>query len=182
MILFGRPLSVLFCLLPFSIGRQQKYYISWVGLKGAVPIIFATYPMLANLEKANLIFNVVFFITIISLLIQGTTVGFAAKVLNLIKPNEISSDEFGVALSEDIKSTMSEIVVSEKMLENGKRLMDMSMPENTLAVLVKRNGAYFVPQGNTELSAGDKVLVISDNAEELEKLYKKFGIESFKIN
>ena len=87
-----------------------------------------------------------------------------------------------MALSEDIKSTMSEIVVSEKMLENGKRLMDMSMPENTLAVMVKRNGAYFVPQGNTELSAGDKVLVISDNAEELEKLYKKFGIESFKIN
>lgn len=182
MILLGRPLSVLFCLLPFSIGRPQKYYISWVGLKGAVPIIFATYPMLAHLEKANLIFNVVFFITILSLLVQGTTVGFAAKVLNLIKPNEISSDEFGVALSEDIKSTMSEIVVSEKMLENGKRLMDVNMPENTLAVMVKRNGAYFVPQGNTELSAGDKVLVISDNAEELEKLYKKFGIESFKIN
>ena len=77
---------------------------------------------------------------------------------------------------------MSEIAVSEKMLGGGKRLMDMPIPENTLAVMVKRNGSYFVPRGATELNAGDKVLVISDNAEELELLYKKFGIENFKIN
>ena len=182
MIILGRPLSVLLCLLPFSIPRSQKFYISWVGLKGAVPIIFATYPMLAKLDHAEVFFNVVFFITIISLLMQGSTVGFAARKLNLIKDKTFSEDEFGIAISEDIKSTMSEIVVSEKMISSGKRLMDMPIPENTLAVMVKRNGSYFVPRGATELSVGDKVLVISDNAEELELLYKKFGIENFKIN
>ncbi|MBO7521407.1 MAG: cation:proton antiporter, partial [Opitutales bacterium] len=182
MIIFGRPLSVLICLLPFSIPKKQKFYISWVGLKGAVPIIFATYPMLAGLEHSKVFFNVVFFITIISLLIQGSTVGFAARKLNLAKEKPFSEDEFGIAISEDIKSTISEIVVSEKMISNGSRLMDMPIPENTLAVMVKRNGSYFVPGGATELSAGDKVLVISDNAEELEAVYKKFGIENFKIN
>ena len=182
MIIFGRPISVLLCLLPFKMPRAQKFYICWVGLKGAVPIIFATYPMLAKLEHAEVFFNVVFFITIISLLFQGSTVGFAARKLGLIKPKTFTEDEFGIAISEDIKSTMSEIAVSEKMLGGGKRLMDMPIPENTLAVMVKRNGSYFVPRGATELNAGDKVLVISDNAEELELLYKKFGIENFKIN
>ncbi|MBR4598365.1 MAG: potassium/proton antiporter [Opitutales bacterium] len=182
MITLGRPLSVLLCLLPFSIPKNQKFYISWVGLKGAVPIIFATYPMLAKLDHSEVFFNVVFFITIISLLIQGSTVGFAARKLSLTKEKPFSEDEFGIAISEDIKSTMSEIVVSEKMLSNGKRLMDMPIPENTLAVMVKRSGNYFVPRGSTELNAGDKVLVISDNAEELEAIYKKFGIENFKIN
>ena len=182
MIIFGRPISVFLCLLPFRLPRGHKFYISWVGLKGAVPIIFATYPMLAKLDHSEVFFNVVFFITIISLLFQGSTVGFAARKLGLIKANTFSEDEFGIAISEDIKSTMSEIAVSEKMLEGGKRLMDMPIPENTLAVMVKRSGSYFVPRGATELNVGDKVLVISDNEEELELLYKKFGIENFKIN
>lgn len=84
MILVARPVSVFLCLAPFrKITVKGKLYVSWVGLRGAVPIIFATYPLVAGLENAGMIFNTVFFITIVSLLVQGTTVSSMANVLGL---------------------------------------------------------------------------------------------------
>ena len=80
MIVIGRPLSVFLCLLPFrKITFKSRLFVSWVGLRGAVPIIFATYPVVANVEGSNVIFNIVFFITIISLVVQGTTVSYVAR-------------------------------------------------------------------------------------------------------
>ena len=74
MIVIGRPLSVFLCLLPFrKITMKSRLFVSWVGLRGAVPIIFATYPVVAGVEGSNIIFNIVFFITIVSLVVQGTT-------------------------------------------------------------------------------------------------------------
>ena len=83
MIVIGRPLSVFLCLLPFrKITFKSRLFVSWVGLRGAVPIIFATYPVVANVEGSNVIFNIVFFITIVSLVVQGTTVSYVARLLN----------------------------------------------------------------------------------------------------
>lgn len=177
MIIIGRPLSVVLCLLPFKMPKLERVYISWVGLRGAVPIIFATYPMIAGIKQANFIFNIVFFITIMSLLIQGTTVAMFARKLGLASKSGNGAKNFGVELSDEIKSTMSEIDVTPLMLENGARLMDIKFPENTLVVMAKRDGNYFVPKGKTALAVGDKVLLISDNAEELEKVYARFGVE-----
>ncbi len=84
LILIVRPLSVFICLLPFNVGFKDKIFISWVGIKGAVPIIFATYPIVAGIGGANMIFNIVFFITIISALIQGSTINILAKYLGLL--------------------------------------------------------------------------------------------------
>ena len=89
MIVIGRPLSVFLCLLPFrKITMKSRLFVSWVGLRGAVPIIFATYPVVAGVEGSNIIFNVVFFITIVSLVVQRTTVSFIARLLHLSKPLE----------------------------------------------------------------------------------------------
>ncbi len=89
MVVVARPASVFLCLLPFrKISNRAKHYVSWVGLKGAVPIIFATYPLTAGLENAGHMFNIVFFITLISLIIQGTTINFAAEKLKLSNPSE----------------------------------------------------------------------------------------------
>lgn len=94
MILVARPVSVFLCLAPFrKITVKGKLYVSWVGLRGAVPIIFATYPLVAGLENAGMIFNTVFFITIVSLLVQGTTVSSMANVLGL--STELEEDSFG---------------------------------------------------------------------------------------
>lgn len=179
MIILARPISVFLCLLPFrKITTKAKLYISWVGLRGAVPIIFATYPLIAKLENAGLIFNVVFFITILSLLIQGTTVTHVARWLNLTDVPD-RKDEFGIELPEEIKSAMSEIDITPEVLAHGNKLMYLKLPDHTLAVMVKRNGRYFIPKGNTELKEDDKLLMISDNDEALLQSYESLGVKGF---
>lgn len=179
MIIIARPVSVFLCLLPYkNFDLKGKLYISWVGLRGAVPIIFATYPLIAGLDNAGLIFNVVFFITILSLLIQGTTVTLAAKWLNQIDVPE-RKDEFGIELPEEIKSAMSEIDITSEVLSHGNKLMQLDLPDHTLAVMVKRDGRYFIPRGNTELKEKDKLLMISDNDEALLQSYESLGIRDY---
>lgn len=179
MIIFARPISVYLCLIPFkNFSTRGKAYISWVGLRGAVPIIFATYPLTAGIEQAGLIFNVVFFITILSLLIQGTTVTSAAKLLGMVDEPE-RQDVFGIELPEGIKSAMSEIEVTPAVLEHGNKLMELSLPDHTLAVMVMRDNRYFIPKGNTILKEGDILLMISDNDEALLQSYETLGITDY---
>ena len=176
MILVARPVTVFACLLPFRrFTTKARLYISWVGLRGAVPILFAIYPMMANVDQAGLLFNVVFLSTIISLLVQGTTVSGMANMLGLAYEERESA--FSVDIHEDMKSVLTEVEVNESMLDSGHTLKDITLPENTLVMMVCRNGEYFVPQGKTELQLGDKLLVISDRSEELATTYKDMGID-----
>ena len=82
-------------------------------------------------------------------------------------------------LPEEIKSAMSEIEVSDTLLSHGTHLMDLTLPDNTLVVMVKRGEHFFVPRGRTKLAAGDKLLVITDNDKELENTYKELGINDY---
>jgi len=176
LILVARPVSVMACLAPFrKFSPKARLYISWVGLRGAVPILFALYPLRAGVEHADLLFNVVFLTTIISLVVQGTTVSGMANFLGLAFEERESA--FDVNMHEDMKSGLTEVEVNESMLESGRLLRDICLPENTLVMMVCRDGAYFVPQGKTELQLGDKLLVISDRGEELELTYKDMGID-----
>ncbi|MEF2792632.1 MAG: potassium/proton antiporter [Alistipes dispar] len=176
LILVARPLSVFACLLPFrKFTARARLYISWVGLRGAVPILFAIYPMMDDVEYADLLFNVVFLSTIISLLVQGTTVSGLANLLGLAYEERESA--FDVNMHEDMKSVLTEVEVNESMLESGHTLKDIVLPENTLVMMICRDGEYFVPQGKTELRLGDKLLVISDRGEELESTYREMGID-----
>ena len=176
LILVARPLSVFACLLPFrKFTARARLYISWVGLRGAVPILFAIYPMMDDVEYADLLFNVVFLSTIISLLVQGTTVSGMANQLGLAYEERESA--FDVNMHEDMKSVLTEVEVNESMLESGHTLKDIVLPENTLVMMICRDGEYFVPQGKTELRQGDKLLVISDRGEELESTYREMGID-----
>ena len=176
MILVARPLTVFTCLLPFrKFTTKARLYVSWVGLRGAVPILFAIYPLMAHVENAGLLFNVVFLGTIISLLVQGTTVSGMANLLGLAYEERESA--FSVDMHQDMKSALTEVEVNETMLESGHALKDITLPENTLVMMVCRDGEYFVPQGKTELKLGDKLLVISDRSEELATTYKDMGID-----
>ena len=162
--------------MPFrKFTARARLYISWVGLRGAVPILFAIYPMMDDVEYADLLFNVVFLSTIISLLVQGTTVSGMANLLGLAYEERESA--FDVNMHEDMKSVLTEVEVNESMLESGHTLKDIVLPENTLVMMICRDGEYFVPQGKTELRLGDKLLVISDRGEELESTYREMGID-----
>ncbi|MBR3984407.1 MAG: potassium/proton antiporter [Bacteroidaceae bacterium] len=165
MILIGRPLSVALCLLPFrKITARSKLYISWVGLRGAVPIIFATYPVVANVEGANQIFNIVFFITLLSLILQGTTLPFFARKLGLSAPMEKTGNDFGVELPDEIDTDLTDITVTPAMIADGDTLKDMSLPQGTLVMIVKRGTEFLVPNGSLHLQVGDKLLLISESS------------------
>lgn len=181
MIVIARPVSVFLSLLPYrNFSWRARLYISWVGLRGAVPIIFATYPLLAGIEHAQWFFNIVFFITILSLLVQGTTVTYVARLLHLIDKPE-AKEEFGMELSEDIRSVMSEIDLTPEVLAHGNRLMDLNLPDHTLAVMVKRDGRYFIPTGKTVLKANDKLLMISDDDKALLQSYEMLGVKDYTL-
>lgn len=176
MIFFGRPIAVFISLLPFGrMTTKAKVYVSWVGLRGAVPIVFATYPWIANVPQAKMIFNIVFFITILSLVIQGTTVSGMAALLGLSKEKHEQKKltEFDVEFSEEIKSAMSEVTIKSSNLIHGNKMMNIPLPDKTLVVMVKRHDHYFIPRGNTELNEGDILLLISDDEEALRETYKQ---------
>lgn len=176
MILIARPAAVMLCMAPFrKFSFKARAYVSWVGLRGAVPIIFATYPLVAGIESAQTMFNVVFIVTIISLVVQGTLVSGMANLLGMAYEEPESS--FGDALQDRMKSDFSEVSVNEQMLASGNTLSHIALPENTLVIMVCRDGDYFVPKGQTELQVGDKLLVLSDRNEELQTQYKEFGLD-----
>ncbi len=165
MIIVGRPLSVFLCMIPFpKQGLRSKLFVSWVGLRGAVPIIFATYPVVANVPGSNMIFNIVFFITIISLVVQGTSISFMARLLNLSIPLEKTGNDFGVELPEEIDSDLRDMTVTAEMLEEADNLKDMDLPKGTLVMIVKRDDEFLIPNGTLKLHVGDKLLLISEKS------------------
>ena len=163
MIVIGRPLSVFLCLLPFrKITLKSRLFVSWVGLRGAVPIIFATYPVVANVEGSNMIFNIVFFITIVSLIVQGTSVSFVARLLHLSTPLPQTGNDFGVELPEEIDTDLSDMTITMEMLNEADTLKDMNLPKGTLVMIVKRGDEFLIPNGTLKLHVGDKLLLISE--------------------
>lgn len=180
MIFFARPLTVFLCLLPFrKMTLKDKTYVSWVGLRGAVPIIFAIMPLAEGIPGARDIFNIVFFCTLISLLIQGTSIPIVARWLGLAEKTTDTAKlkDFDIDVSSDIKTVLAEIELCDKSFEKGNRLMDIKLPENSLAVMVKRDEKYFVPTGKTSLFANDKLLIMTDDHQSLEEVYRKLNIK-----
>lgn len=177
MIFVARPVATFISLSPFrQFTTKARLYVSWVGLRGAVPIIFAIYTINNGVENSDYLFNVVFVITIISLLVQGTTVSGMANWLNLSFTEKERT--FKLVVPDHIKSEFSEIEINNAMLKRGNTLKDIRLPGHTLVVMVYRAGEYFVPKGDTILSKGDKLLVVSDNNDELIKQVTEMGVEN----
>ncbi|MDE6287419.1 MAG: potassium/proton antiporter, partial [Muribaculaceae bacterium] len=163
MIVVGRPASVFACLLPLrKITFRSKLFVSWVGLRGAVPIIFATYPVVADVEGASHIFNIVFFVTLLSLLLQGTTVISAARVLGLVDDSAEEDEDFGVELADNIPTVLETIKLNEADLASGNTLKSLALPQGRRVVLIKRGDRYIVPDGQRTLFPGDSLLLISE--------------------
>lgn len=165
MIVVARPVCVFACLLPFrNFSVRARLFVSWVGLRGAVPIIFATYPVITNIADSHRLFNIVFFITLLSLIVQGMTISSVARWLKLDLPLRKEGNEFGVELPEEIDSQLHDITLTEAMLRNGNRLADMDIPRGSLVMLVKRGNEFLIPNGQMHLQAGDKLLFITEGA------------------
>ena len=161
MIVVARPVAVLACLIPFKCYTPRaKAYICWVGLRGAVPIIFATYALMSPaVVHARFMFNLVFFITILSLLIQGTTVNSMARRLKLTEP--LDEPHFNVELPDEVASDTREYTIEPQHLSKGNLLREVTLPPDTLAILLYRDKRYLVPKGDTELTPGDVLLLVT---------------------
>ena len=174
MIFISRPLSVFLCMIPFKQYRSNdKLMLSWVGLKGAVPIIFAIMCKAHEVPHADLIFNVVFLCTIISLLAQGTSLSAMARKLHLTTPPQEQKklQHFDIDLPEEVESVATEMEVTETMLVNGNTLKDIKFDTQLLVIMVRRGEDFFVPTGISELEVGDQLLIISDSAAEATEQY-----------
>ena len=176
LIIAARPISVFLSLVFFKMKFERRLYISWVGLRGAVPIVFATYPLLAGIEKANMIFNIVFFISVTSVLIQGTSLPIVAKWLNLALPiKERPESKIDKFLDDIPKTAMKEIKISLNSKAVNKPIVELGFPPNTLIAIIKRNEEYITPNGSTIIEAFDVLVVLSENQEGFDKVEEVLG-------
>ncbi len=168
-ILVARPLSVFISLAPFRMSLRKRWFISWVGLRGAVPIVFATYPLLAGIEKADMIFNIVFFVSIASVLIQGTTLTRVAKWLHVILPQRVKAiTPTDLILNQNPHYQKMELDIPAGSSVVGRKIIDLNLPEQALIILIQRGEEYLAPNGSTVLKAGDKLTMVTTNKEALE--------------
>lgn len=159
----GRPAAVMLTMLPFRFPLREVGFVSWVGLRGATPIILATFPFVENVDDAETIFHVVFFIVLTSVLMQGTTIPAAARVLGVVTdiPAE-RSYTLETVLSDYAGQDLHEIVITDDSIAPELPIVRLGLPEGVLIVLVHRDGDYLVPQGSTVLERGDRVLVLAE--------------------
>lgn len=171
LIFIARPMAVFISLLPFKMKLQRRFYVAWVGLRGAVPIVFATYPLLAGIDKANTIFNVVFFISVTSVLLQGTTLGKVASWLGAALPEEEKLNNPTDALrANHPKAAMKEVLITPGSLSVGKKIVDLKLPQNSIIALIERDGQYIMPKGSSIIQANDKLVVLADKNENLQEV------------
>jgi cell volume regulation protein A len=162
----ARPISVWLCLLPFKMNSRKKLMISWVGLRGSVPIILATFPFMAGIQQADTIFNVVFFVVITSVFIQGTSIPIISKLLHLDTPfvNRINYPiEFEKTKAMDAE--LIETLVPYDSEAVGKKITDLRVPEKCLIVLVSRDDKFVIPSGSTVIESGDVLLVLANKTD-----------------
>ncbi|HAK00474.1 MAG TPA: potassium/proton antiporter [Bacteroidales bacterium] len=178
LIFIARPVSV-FASLAFSgFSIRQKIFISWVGLRGAVPIVFATLPMVYGVEKADLIFHLVFFVVFASVALQGTTLTLAAKLLG-VEDKTASPGDYPIEkeLVDQIKKDLFEVVIAPDCKSAKRQIIDLNFPKTALIVLIKRGEQLITPNGSTELLAGDKLWIIAESEKDFSSVMNCIGVQ-----
>ncbi|HCK66352.1 MAG TPA: potassium/proton antiporter [Anaerolineae bacterium] len=163
LIFIARPVSIFLTLLPTGFSLKEKLFLSWVGLRGAVPIILATYPLLAGLSQADSIFNIVFFVVLTSALLQGASIPFVAKWLNVDIPvtkKPVYPIEFNPVSG--FKSELKELTIPKDSPASGKTILELHFPEEFLIILIARDNEFIMPSGGIDLREGDTLIVLSN--------------------
>lgn len=166
LVFVARPISVFLSLAFSKLHGREKTMVSWVGLRGAVPIVLATFPLLSGLPRAGMIFNLVFFIVITSVLLQGTTLGLVARWL---KVDEELTEKHKLPIElikregETLTSELIEVPIPSGSRADGKQIVELGLPKGTLVVLVERDHKFTIPTGSTVLQESDIMLLLSDH-------------------
>lgn len=169
----ARPAGVFLSTSFSSFSIREKAFISWVGLRGAVPIILATYPYLQGFEKSNLIFNIVFFIVLFSILIQGTTLPLMAKWLKVESKSKDFKPEYVLA-SPLFYHTLKQFYIEENSKVIGLSIVELNLPADFFILLIKRQNDYIKPTGSTILEENDMLLIQCNSENRYKKVLKRF--------
>jgi potassium/hydrogen antiporter len=169
LMLVARPLAVYIALAFAKMGRKERIFIAWGGLRGAVPIILAIFPLLNGVPKSEQMFHLVFFVVIVSVLVQSTTLPLVAKWLGVVEPRN-ESDFLPRAGSDII-----ELVVADGSWADGKMVVNLGLPSTALLVLLRRGEATYVPRGSTLIKANDLITLATrkQDGEELKRIFEK---------
>ncbi len=164
LIFIARPVAVYIALLPWKMKRNEKIMISWVGLRGAAPIVLATFPLLAGVPQAHVFFNLVFFMVIASALLHGTSIPSVARLLEIAAPLPGRS-RFGIEMEprEGSKSELIELVVPQGSLAAGRPIVSLGLPAGTLIILLAKGSEQFSPRGDTIIEEGDTLLILTSS-------------------
>jgi len=159
----ARPAAVFISLSPWKMALRDKVMVSWVGLRGAVPIVLATFPLIAGIPQAEIIFNVVFFIVITSALLHGTSIPFVARRLGVSDPMEYTP-RLAMSLGDGCApgNDLIELIVQPESRPVGKQIVDIGLPSGTLIIMIEKKGNRFVPCGSTVLEEGDHLLILTN--------------------
>jgi potassium/hydrogen antiporter len=163
LIVFARPISVHLILLFSKMKFKEQSLISWIGLRGAVPIVLATFPTIYNVQQSDMVFNIVFFVVLTSTLIQGSSLAAVSKKLNLVEL-DLNKKHFPLELNDkfDSNSELIEIIVPKKSKVIDKQIIDLNLPEKALIVLINRDEKYVIPKGDTKILEDDVLLLLSE--------------------
>jgi cell volume regulation protein A len=163
LILVARPIGVIACLTPFRVPLREQLMISWAGLRGAVPIVLATYPLLAGIPEARLIFNLVFFVVFSSVLLQGAAIPAISRLLGLAGPLQ-KRFRFPIEYNPttNLRNELVEVPVPEGSPVVGRALVELELPQGALVVLIQRNDDVIVPRGGTRIEPLDRLLVLAE--------------------
>ncbi len=177
LIICARPISVLLCLIPFKMSMPRRLYISWVGLRGAVPIVFATYPLIAGVPHADIYFNVVFFVSLTSVLLQGSTIPVVAKWLHMSLPTgNKTKSPVDVLRTEGGHTFLREINIPEDNSTVGKQVKELEFPEKGIIAMISRNNEFITPNGTTVIKPNDMLIVLYENPKILDDIYSQLGL------
>ena len=161
LIFVARPLAVLPILLPFGFNAREIALVSWVGLRGSVPIILAIFPLIFGLSGAPLIFNVVFFVVLISATVQGSTLPIVARKLGLAAPPPpVPPATLEITALGDVDADIVEYILGDTCRAAGRRLSQMALPDSTVVAMITRQQTVIPPRGSTTLEAGDHLFVV----------------------
>lgn len=173
LIFVARPLSVFITLLPFKFSFKEKLFTSWVGLRGAVPIILATFPLLMGVSNSRLIFDLVFFIVLTSSLLQGWSIKLVANILNLSEPlpkKPAIPLEYTPAPHDE--ADIVEFIVPYDSKAVGKRIIDLDFPKESRIILILRDEKSIIPSGGTIIEEGDILsIIVSKSDEHIKKIF-----------
>ncbi len=168
LIFIARPLSVFIALLPFKMRLNDKLMIAWVGLRGAAPIVLATFPLMSGIEHSHDIFNVVFFVVVISVLLQSTTIPAIARLLKVSSPIGRKHHSLLEYEPAGTNNKMIEFTVPADSKTIGKTIVELELPEQCIIAMIFRSNDYIIPSGSTVIEAEDVLFVLMDNKYENE--------------